>query len=65
MGQCDEVPILRADFENGEGCVDMPANWNWHSAITRADLLKDWIMDLNEQYETALSHMTTKQRASS
>ena len=52
-----DAPKLIADFENGEGSIRVPAEFNEYSAITRADILKDWIHDLAVEYNLALSQL--------
>lgn len=45
---------LKASFETGEGCIGNIEKWRENSALMRADLLKDWIYDLELEYEKAL-----------
>lgn len=46
-------PALRADFEGGYGHVAFPPEWRLNDAMLRADLLKDWIEQLEEEYQIA------------
>lgn len=47
-------PALRADFEGGMGHVTFPTEWRLNDAMLRADLLKDWIEELEFEYQLAL-----------
>lgn len=47
-------PILNANYETGEGSVSVKQAWQDLPPLLRADLLKDWMFDLNLMYETAL-----------
>lgn len=44
---------LKADFDNGEGSIGNLDAWREHDALLRADLLKDWIRQLQAEYELA------------
>lgn len=45
-----KAPRLIADFECGEGNLKLPAGWDELPSLLRADLLKDWICDLDDAY---------------
>jgi hypothetical protein len=47
-------PILNANYDTGEGSVSVTKEWMDLEPLLRADLLKDWMFDLNLMYETAL-----------
>lgn len=48
-------PILNANFDTGEGSVSVTQEWKDLPALLRADLLKDWIFDLNLMYEHSVN----------
>jgi hypothetical protein len=58
-----KAPKLKASREFGEGRVEFPDDWLEHSAILRADILKDWIWELEKQYNRAVFDMTTRDDA--
>jgi|LakMenEpi03Aug12_release.lakeMendotaPanAssembly.Ray.scaffolds.fasta_scaffold31114_7 hypothetical protein len=45
------IPRLVASLETGEGDVRFPKDWENWSSLLRADLLKDWIGVLTNEYE--------------
>ena len=45
---------LHANYFNGEGCLKNVEEFKELDALLRADLLKDWIYDLNKLYEAAV-----------
>ena len=45
---------LHANYFNGEGCLKNVVEFKELDALLRADLLKDWIYDLNKLYEVAV-----------
>jgi len=49
---------LKADFDNGEGSIGNLDAWREHDALLRADLLQDWIRQLQAEYELAKALMT-------
>jgi hypothetical protein len=49
--------ILKADFVNGEGSVGNIDEWREHDALLRADILKDWIYDLQQEYDLAVKEL--------
>ena len=48
---------LIADYENGEGKVRLGDEFKSQSALMRADILKDWIFELEERYAEARRDM--------
>jgi hypothetical protein len=46
---------LRADVYFGEGKVKMPPDWRGLDPVLRADLLRDWLYDLQEEYIQAVN----------
>ena len=50
-----KVPKLLASQEYGEGDIRMPDDWAEHNGLLRADILKDWIGLLEEQYLIAMN----------
>jgi hypothetical protein len=48
-------PILNANYDTGEGSVSVTKSWSDLPPLLRADLLKDWMFDLNLMYENALN----------
>lgn len=49
-----KVPKLLANVECGEGNIKMPDDWNQHHFLLRADILKDWIGLLGQEYDKTL-----------
>lgn len=49
-----KAPRLIADVEHGEGSLKFSDAWHSEDALLRADLLKDWLYDLNNEYNRAL-----------
>jgi hypothetical protein len=47
-------PILNANYDTGEGSVSVKQEWMDLPPLLRADLLKDWMFDLNLMYESAV-----------
>ncbi len=45
-----KTPHLIADEEHGEGEIMLPPEWEHYSALLRADLLNDWLHDLEAEY---------------
>ena len=45
---------LRVDYKNGEGEIHLDQRFKESEAILRADVLKDWIYDLQNEYDKAL-----------
>ena len=50
-----KLPKLLASQEYGEGDIRMPDDWTEHNGLLRADILKDWIGLLEEQYLIAMN----------
>lgn len=48
---------LKANFDNGEGSIGNLDAWREHDALLRADILQDWIRDLQNEYELAKALM--------
>jgi hypothetical protein len=49
---------LLADFINGEGSIGNIENWRKNNyPILRADLLKDWIALLQDEYNLAINDL--------
>jgi len=46
---------LKANFDTGEGDVGNLEKWREVPALMRADLLKDWIVELEGEYQIAIS----------
>jgi hypothetical protein len=59
------TPQLHADIENVEGIVSFPALWRDLPALVRADLLKDWLFELQSEYEFAVRDIWPDSRAGS
>lgn len=47
-------PTLKWDLENGEGSIGNLDSFREFDPIMRLDLLKDWINDLQEEYNFTL-----------
>lgn len=45
---------LKANFETGEGEIGNLEAWREHNSLLRLDLLKDWIYDLEQEYNKTL-----------
>jgi hypothetical protein len=45
---------LKADFSNGEGSIGNVAEWRENEPLLRADILKDWIYELQQEYDLAV-----------
>lgn len=48
---------LRIDKESGEGEVDLPEEFLQESALFRADVIQDWMYDLEKEYCAAMLEM--------
>jgi hypothetical protein len=48
---------LNANLDLGEGSVGITAEYKRCGALLRADILKDWIYDLERLYEEAITDM--------
>ena len=51
---------LHANYFSGEGCLKNVEEFKELDALLRADLLKDWIYDLNKLYEVAVEEAFTR-----
>ena len=51
-------PTLKANFDSGEGSIGNLEKFRaCHDGLMRADLLKDWIYFLEQEYDLALEQM--------
>ena len=57
------IPTLKANIETGEGHVQRPDYWAALDPLLKADLLQDWIMDLNSEYEVLVEILFPKEKA--
>ncbi len=48
---------LRLDEWSGEGDIVISDSWEEHDGLWRADILKDWILELGELYSDACEAM--------
>jgi hypothetical protein len=48
---------LKASFDNGEGSISVPESFKNCYPLLKADILKDWIYDLEEEYKKARQEM--------
>lgn len=48
---------LVADVNNGEGSLRITAQWKALPAITRADIMRDWMFDLHHEYYEIIKEM--------
>jgi hypothetical protein len=56
-------PTLKADWFNGEGKIGNLKEWReQHNCVLRADLLQDWIYDLQMEYEATLTECFSKKK---
>lgn len=53
-------PTFKANFANGEGSIGNIEKFKTLDPLLRADLLKDWICELNELYDDAVKNMFSK-----
>lgn len=53
-----KLPVLLADAEGGTGSIKWPHDWESNRAILRADILKDWLCELEAAYGQAVKDMT-------
>lgn len=44
------LPILTANLSDGEGNLDLPNGWGNLHPLLKADLIKDWMQLLNNEY---------------
>jgi len=51
---------LRLNAWSGEGGIVIADGWEEKDALWRADIVRDWIYDLNELYSDALLDMGRK-----
>jgi len=55
--------LLVAHVGNGEGCLVFGnEDWSEREVLWRADVLKDWIMELSELYSEACEEMNWRPR---
>lgn len=50
-------PTLNANWIAIEGSVRIPPEWSEMCPMVRADLLKDWIADLSQEYNKTLAEL--------
>jgi len=48
---------LVTDYENGSGSVELSDRFKDADPLLRADILQDWIDELYQEYEKAVSEM--------
>jgi hypothetical protein len=48
-------PTLKANWSDGSGDIGNLEEWRKHDCLLRADLLQDWIHDLEKEYQFALT----------
>ncbi len=53
-----KIPKLTAKLNDGEGDLIIDPDWNALPPLLRADILKDWIHLLDEEYVKARSEMS-------
>ncbi len=53
----DFMPKLRWNEVSDEGLVVFPAGWKKIDSIERADLLRDWVYDLQKAYRDTVSEL--------
>lgn len=58
-------PTFKWRLDDGEGSIGNLEEFRKFDPLLRADLLKDWIGDLNVEYEKALEEFHTKLSQSS
>jgi hypothetical protein len=57
-------PTFKVDLDHGEGSIGNLSKFRESgSAVFRADLLRDWISELEEEYESTLNEMGSVKRA--
>ena len=54
---------LLADFVNVEGRIGNVDLWRTNDSLVRADILRDWIYDLEQEYNLALKQFWSEVRA--
>ena len=57
------APKLWQDLFAGEGTVGFPPEWLQLDPLLRADLLKDWLIELEKQYDAAVAEMAAEHAA--
>lgn len=56
-------PTLKANFDAGEGEIGNLDEFRKHDTLMRLDLLKDWIYDLEQEYnKTFDEHQNKRER---
>lgn len=55
-----KVPKLVANEFDGEGYMLVPNEWLEADPLLRADILKDWIYSLENQYKSALVELNAQ-----
>jgi len=54
------MPTLIANIETGEGSVTRPEYWAAADLMLKADLLQDWIADLQEECKEVTELLFTR-----
>jgi hypothetical protein len=47
-------PTLKANWSEGSGEIGNLDEWRKHDMMLRADLLQDWLYDLEKEYQLTL-----------
>jgi hypothetical protein len=53
-------PTLKANWFEGSGEIGNLEEWRKHDMMLRADLLQDWIHDLEQEYQLTLEECFPK-----
>lgn len=53
-------PTLKANFFTGEGCIGNIEKFRELDSLIRLDLLRDWIYELTNEYESASKELFYK-----
>jgi hypothetical protein len=53
-------PTLKVNWADGVGEVGNLEAWRKHDPVSRADFLKDWIYELEKEYQSALNEAFPK-----
>ncbi len=57
MREMRNIQGLRIDWDLGEGGIKLPESFVSMYPMFRADVLRDWIFELNKLYEQSLKEM--------
>jgi hypothetical protein len=55
-------PTLKANWSEGSGEIGNLEAWRKHDCMLRADLLQDWIYDLEQEYMITLEQCFPKEK---